>query len=91
MVTKKDLVKRVSIAAGVSQRDAQEMIEIVFGTVEEAIIEDGCVRVAGFGTFKRKLHNGRDGYNPATGKRIEIKPYHTVSYKIANDLKARLN
>ncbi len=50
-MTKADLVEKIFEKIGLSKKEAQEIIEILFDTMKQTFIEGESVKIAGFGTF----------------------------------------
>jgi len=86
-MTKADLVEIVFEKVGLSKKEAQDIIEIIFDTIKESFIEEESVKISGFGTFNVRKKNSRRGRNPKTGEEIEITPRRVLTFRASNQLK----
>jgi len=86
-MTKADLVEIVFEKVGLSKKEAQDIIEIIFDTIKESFIEGESVKISGFGTFNVRKKNSRRGRNPKTGEEIEITPRRVLTFRASNQLK----
>ena len=76
-MNKEELVQEVSKKAGVSQKEAAEVISAWVDTVQKTVSKGKKVTLVGFGTFESRKRAARIGRNPQTGKEIKI-PAKTV-------------
>ena len=87
-MTKADLVENIFEKIGLSKKEAQEIIEILFDTMKQTFIEGESVKIAGFGTFIIRQKMSRRGRNPQTGEELEITPRRVISFRTSNQLKS---
>ena len=71
-MNKSDLVLKVSENAEISQRAANELIDVVLDSMVEGLSEDGTVTLRGFGCLKLVEAAERTGRNIRTGEAIKI-------------------
>jgi integration host factor subunit alpha len=90
-MTKADLVERIFEKIGLSKKEAQEIIEILFDTMRQTFIEGESVKISGFGTFNVRQKTARRGRNPKTGDKVEIKPKRSPYFKVGKELKEKIN
>lgn len=64
----------------ITKSEAELAVSRVFDAVKSLADEDGPVRVANFGTFKKKFKPERQGRNPATGEAIRIAAKNVLSF-----------
>ena len=86
-MNKGDLTKAVAAAAGLSSLDAAGAVDAVFDSISGAVKKRESVAIAGFGTFLAKTRAAREGRNPATGEKIQIKEKTSAAFKPATALK----
>jgi integration host factor subunit alpha len=89
-MTKADLVEIIFEKVGLSKKEAQDIIEIIFDTIKQAFQEGESVKISGFGTFNVRKKAARRGRNPQTGEELEITPRRVLTFKASNQLKAAL-
>lgn len=86
-MNKNDLVKAVAVKTELSQRDAKNAIDAVFGTIQEVLAKGEKFQFVGFGTFEVRERAGRKGRNPQTGEAITIPATKVPAFKPGKELK----
>jgi DNA-binding protein HU-beta len=71
-VTKSEFVDQVAERAGLSKKSAQDAVDAVLDTIEDALKRGSDVTFSGFGKFSVSQRGAREGRNPATGEKIQI-------------------
>jgi len=89
-MTKADLVNSIFEKIGLSKKEAQEIVEILFDTMKQTIVEGNSIKLSGFGTFHVRKKMARRGRNPKTGEDIEITPRRVVTFRASNQLKSAI-
>jgi len=89
-MTKAELVDAVFGKVGLSKTESQDIIEEIFETIQQTLIEGESVKISGFGTFNVKKKNARRGRNPKTGDDLQITPRRVITFKVSNHLKERI-
>ncbi|NIU85091.1 MAG: integration host factor subunit alpha [Candidatus Thorarchaeota archaeon] len=87
-MTKADLVEIIFEKVGLSKKEAQDIIEIIFDTIKHSFVEGESVKIPGFGTFNVRKKAARRGRNPQTGEELEIAPRRVLTFKASNQLKS---
>lgn len=90
---KSDLIAKVMETMGgeTSKNAATACVDTVLAEIVKGLQTDGEVRIAGFGTFKRKDRPARMGPKPGSpGVKIEIKASSTVTFKAGKELKTAM-
>ncbi len=92
-MTKADLIQKVAAAVELSKRDTEVVIETIFEGISKALTlkGDGKVELRGFGSFRVRKRDGRQGRNPQTGEPVEVPPKKVPYFKPGKELKALLN
>ncbi|HUO76955.1 MAG TPA: integration host factor subunit alpha [Thermodesulfovibrionales bacterium] len=86
-MTKADLVDLIFGKVGLSKIESQNIIELIFDTVKQTLVEGESVKVSGFGTFNVKKKNARRGRNPKTGEELQITPRRVITFRASNHFK----
>jgi len=86
-MTKADLVDLIFGKVGLSKIESQNIIELIFDTVKQTLVEGESVKVSGFGTFNVKKKNARRGRNPKTGQELQITPRRVITFRASNHFK----
>ncbi len=87
-MTKADIVNSVFEKIGLPRNETQEIVDIIFDTMKQAMIDGESVKISGFGTFHVKKKGARIGRNPKTGVEAEIPPRRVVTFKASEQVKA---
>ena len=90
-MNKSELVDAVATTSGLNKADAGAAVEAVFATITDQMKSGGEVNVAGFGKFGVTERAAREGRNPLTGEKIQIKASKGASFKALKALKDALN
>lgn len=90
-MNKAELIAIVAEKAGVSKKEAEEVVNTALDEIVANLIKGEEVKLSGFGSFEKKARASRTGSNPATHERITIKASNTVAFKPSKTLKEKLN
>jgi integration host factor subunit beta len=90
-MTKADLVEEVSRAIESTRKDAESIVETVFGSVIKSLQTDDKIEVRGFGSFRTRRRRGRVGRNPKTGAKVDVPPKRIPFFKPSKELKELIN
>lgn len=86
-VTKGELVERVAEGAGVSQTEADKVLNATLQAIESELERGGEVTITGFGKFSVSQRSARTGRNPATGETIQIAASKSPKFSAGAKLK----
>jgi integration host factor subunit alpha len=90
-LTRKDLAKAINEKMGFSQRSAEALVNAMFISMKESLIEGEGVKIVNFGTLTVRRKEHRIGRNPRTGEAIDISKRKMVSFKASRALRERIN
>lgn len=90
-MTKADIVENVYEKIGFSKKEASELVELVFGSLKNVLVEGDKVKISGFGNFLVREKRARIGRNPQTGDQITISARRVLTFRPSQVLKAILN
>ena len=90
-MNKKELINIVSEKRDLTKKDAEILVNTVFDTMVESMIDGDKVLISGFGTFKINHCHERKDVSPKTKEPIIIPASRTVSFKPSNRLKDAMN
>ncbi len=82
-----DLIAAVSEETELSRAKAAEVVDALFGAIEQALKKQEEVRLVGFGTFAVAQRKAGTGRNPRTGEEMAIPASATVRFKAGKGLK----
>jgi DNA-binding protein HU-beta len=86
-----ELIAAVADETELSRAKATEVVDAVFGAIEEALKKQEEVRLVGFGTFATAQRKAGTGRNPRTGETMKIAASTTVRFKAGKGLKDAVN
>ncbi len=90
VVTKADIVKKVSKNTGISRKDVLDVVNSFLEELKMVIISKKTVELRGFGTFGVKVRKGRVARNPRTGEKVVVKDRYTAYFKPGRSIKVAL-
>jgi integration host factor subunit alpha len=80
-MTKEDIIKNVWTELNISNKQAKDVVEIVFNTLKDVLAKGDQVEIRGFGKFVIREKNTRIGRNPRTGEEAQITARKVVTFK----------
>ena len=89
-MNKADLIEALRKQTGLAQNKAQQIVEIFFDEITQALVNGERVEIRGFCSFHVKKYKGYSGRNPKTGESIEVKPKKLPFFKCGQELKKRV-
>lgn len=89
-LTKADLSKHLMERLEFSKRDADLMVKTFLQSVVDALHRGEGVELRGFGSFRLRDRQARQGRNPRSGQSIEVPPKRVVYFKLGKELRSRL-
>jgi integration host factor subunit beta len=78
---KQGIAEKAAKQAGVSIQEAIGVIQVFIDEINDAIQNDGCIELRGFGSFRVVQRKSRKGRNPVTGEKVYIAPCFRVKFK----------
>ena len=91
-MTKSELIETVaSRVDNFSRKDVEVIIDTLFGSMSDSLSRGEKVEIRGFGSFKIKQRDGRQGRNPKSGENIYIEPKKVPFFKAGKEIKERIN
>jgi integration host factor subunit beta len=89
-VTKSQLIDIVAARAGLTRKNAEEVVGTIFATMAEALIRGDRIEIRGFGSFKTKHYAPYTGRNPKTAEPIEVAAKVLPVFKVGRELRERV-
>jgi integration host factor beta subunit len=91
-MTKRDLIEEVIRQyPQYPRRDAEIIVNSVFGSMAGALRGGGRIEIRGFGSFIVKQRQGREGRNPRTGRLVTVPPKRVPFFKVGKELRLRVD
>jgi integration host factor subunit beta len=90
-MNKADLIETLREDTGVTRTKAQEVVELFFDEMSNALSSGDRVELRGFCSFYVKDYEGYTGRNPRTGEPIEVKAKKLPFFKCGKELRDRVD
>jgi DNA-binding protein HU-beta len=86
-MNKSDLLKEISLAADITNKQAEAALSAFTETIATALTNKRHVTLIGFGSFEAHERKARVGRNPKTGEEIKIPAVFAPKFKPDKTLK----
>jgi integration host factor subunit beta len=90
-MNKSDLIDALSTKENLTEKNASEIINIIFDGFTDALKKGGRIEIRGFGSFSVREYDGYTGRNPKTGDTTEVEAKKLPFFKVGKKLKERVN
>ena len=90
-MNKSELVERLAIKSSINNFQAEEVVNIIYKKMKDALVNDGRIEIRGFGSFTVRKYKERMARNPKTGASIQISSKKLPFFKLGKELNERLN
>ena len=88
-MTKAELATRVADRVHLTNRQSEAIINILLRCITEALREGDKVELRGFGSFRTRSRNARQGRNPRTGEVVQVRSKKALFFRAGKDLRER--
>jgi DNA-binding protein HU-beta len=90
-MSKKDLIDAVAEGADITKEKANAAIDALTAKIVKILKSGDEVALAPLGKFKVSKREAREGRNPSTGEKVQIKAAKVAKFQPAKALKDALN
>jgi len=91
-MTKRELVDEVNKKfPHLSRRDAEVLVNYIFGSMVESLERGERIEIRGFGSFIVKRRRPREGRNPKTGEIVSVAAKKVPFFKVGKELRLRVD
>ena len=91
-MTKSELiVKMTDRLPYLTHKDAEIIVNTIFDSMVDTLQNGDRIEIRGFGSFKVKHREARQGRNPKTGETVNIPAKRMPFFKIGKELNERIN
>ena len=90
-MNKSQMIEALAKEEKLPLKKAEEVVNTVFGEIEEALTRGERVEIRGLGSFKVKKYGGYQGRNPKTGEMIKVASKNLPFFKVGKELKERVD
>ena len=85
-LTKSKLIDIIAERADVSRKRAEKVVNTVFASMSESLVEGRRIEMRGFGSFTVKEYPAYVGRNPRTGEQVPVPAKRAIKFKVGKDL-----
>lgn len=86
-MTKAELVGRVADKIHLTKKQTEAIVNILFMCITDALKKGDKVELRGFGSFRTRSRNAREGRNPKTGDTVQIPSKKVPFFKAGKELR----
>jgi integration host factor subunit beta len=90
-MTKSELIEAVSTKTNLPKKRVEDIVNAMFDTMSDALLNDERIEVRGFGSFSIRAYDARTGRNPRTGEKVKVDEKKSVHFKVGKELRARVS
>lgn len=90
-MNKTELVAAIAENAELSKKDSEKALKAFIDVVTEELKKGEKIQLVGFGTFEVIERAAREGRNPLTGEKMQIKASKAPKFKAGKALKDAVN
>ncbi|MDA8413918.1 MAG: integration host factor subunit beta [Desulfobacteraceae bacterium] len=89
-MNKSELIEQLAVTKDISIKRAEEVVNLVFASMTEALTEGDRIEIRGLGSFVIKDYGSYTGRNPKTGEPITVGQKKLPFFKVGKELKERV-
>ncbi len=89
-MTKKEIVKDISEAIGLTQLKTKEIVQKTFDAIVKTLVDDGRIELRNFGVFEVKKRAARKARNPRTGDKVFVPEKFVVTFKPGKEMEEKV-
>ncbi len=90
-MNKSDLIETLSQETDLPLRKSEEIVNLLFDTMSDALLDGNRIEIRGFGSFMVKKYEGYTGRNPKSGTEITVEDKKLPFFKTGKELKEKIN
>ncbi len=90
-MNKSELIEAIAAKAQITKKTAEDVVNLIFDSMVEAIARGDRIEIRGLGSFIVKEYGAYKGRNPRTGESIAVKPKRLPFFKVGKELKERVD
>ena len=90
-MTKSELIEAVAQRTKMTKSSAEMVVNAVFETMAEALVEGKGIEIRGFGSFTVRNYRAYSGRNPRTGTNVDVTPKRLPFFRVGKEMKVAVN
>jgi integration host factor subunit beta len=89
-MTKSDLIDVLSTKENLTEKNASEIVSMIFDGFTDTLKKGGRIELRGFGSFCVRKYGAYTGRNPKTGAKTQVESKRLPFFKVGKELKERV-
>lgn len=89
-MTKKEIVRKISDRAGLTQLKTKEIVQWTFDAIIDTLIQDGRIELRNFGVFEVRRRKARRARNPRTNERVSVPEKNVVTFQPGKEMEEKV-
>jgi len=90
-MNKSDLIVALMKKENLMEKQAMEIVNLMFDGFTDALKNGGRVEIRGFGSFAVREYRAYKGRNPMSGETVAVKPKRGPFFKVGVELKKKVD
>ena len=90
-MNKSNLIKTLAEKNGLKDKEAADIVNLVFEGFTNVLKEGGRIEIRGFGSFSVRNYDAYAGRNPKTGKKVNVGKKRLPHFKAGKELKEKVD
>ena len=90
-MNKSELITGLSRKENLTERQATDVVNLIFKDFHNKLKSGGRIEVRGFGSFVVREYRAYTGRNPKTGGTIQVAPKKLPFFKVGKELRERVD
>ena len=90
-MNKSELVEALSIKKNLTYKKSEQIVNLIFDSMSQALIDQDRIEIRGFGRFMVKDYKSYMGRNPKTGEVIQVNEKKLPFFKVGKELRERVD
>ncbi len=90
-MNKSELIETLSERLKITKKKAEDVVNLVFDSMIEAMAKGDRIEIRGWGSFVVKEYGAYTGRNPRTGESIKVAPKRLPFFKVGKELRERVD
>lgn len=90
-MNKSELIEALSIQKNLTYKKSEQIVNLIFDGMSQALIDNDRIEIRGFGSFMVKDYKAYMGRNPKTGEIIQVDEKKLPFFKVGKELRERVD
>lgn len=88
-MTKAELIDKISLQyMALTRSQVETLVNTIFDSIKEVLTGGDKIEIRGFGSFRIRRRQMREGRNPKTGEIVTVPPKKVPFFKAGKELRA---